>query len=135
MERIDAGYRLNLLSRWHWPAFVATVPWLFYRKMYAGGLILVSAPVLLNLVVPRGLFLGWTLVIALAAGLFARQWYVDHAGRRIREAHRNFPGSRNRVAFLRHAGGVSVPGAILGLTIEIATVTATLSGLLNGNNV
>ena len=103
--------------------------------MYAGGLILVSAPVLLNLVVPGGLFLGWTLIIALVAGLFARQWYVDHARRRIREAHRNFPVNRDRIVFLRHAGGVSVPGAILGLTIEIATVTATLSGLLNGNHV
>lgn len=129
---VDAGLARKLLSRWHWPAFLATVPWLFYRKMYAGGLILVSAPVLLDLVVPGGLFLGWALFTALVAGLFARRWYLDHARRRISEAHRNFPEEPNRVAFLRHAGGVSVPGAILGLAIEIATVAATLSGVLNG---
>lgn len=124
----------NPFCRWHWAAFLATVPWLFYRKMYAGGLILVSAPVLLNLVVPGGLFLGWALFVALVAGLFARRWYLDHARRRVSEAHRIFPEERNRIAFLRHAGGVSIPGAVLGLAIEIATVTATLSGILNGNS-
>lgn len=122
----------NPLSGWHWPAFLATVPWLFYRKMYAGGIILVSAPVLLNLVVPGGLFFGWALLIALVAGLFARRWYLDHARRRILDARGFFPDTRRRIAFLRRAGGVSVPGAILGSAIEIATVTATLSGILNG---
>lgn len=120
------------LARWHWPAFLATVPWLFYRKMYAGGLILVSLPVLLDLVVPGGLFLGWTFVTGLAAGLFGKQWYLDHAKRRVRDARRLYPAGPHRSAFLRHAGGTSIPGAVLGCTIEIATVTATLSGLLDG---
>jgi len=122
------------LPRWHWPAFLATVPWLFYRKMYAGGLILVSLPVLLDLVVPGGLFLGWTFVIGLAAGLFGRQWYLDHAKRRILDACRIYPAGPHRNAFLRHTGGISIPGAVLGCTIEIATVTATLSGLLDGKS-
>lgn len=120
------------LARWHWPAFLVTVPWLFYRKMYAGGLVLVSLPVLLDLIVPGGLFFGWTLVIGLTAGLFGKQWYLDHANRRILEAHRNFPAGPHRNGFLRHAGGVSIAGAILGFAIELATVTATLSGLLHG---
>jgi hypothetical protein len=122
----------NPLFSWHWPAFLATVPWLFYRKMYAGGIVLVSAPVVLNLIVPGGLFLGWALLIALVAGLFGRRWYLDHARRRISDAHRTFPDGQHKVAFLRQTGGVSVPGAILGSTIECATVTATLSGILNG---
>lgn len=121
------------LDRWHWPACLVTVPWLFYRKMYAGGLILVALPVLLGLVVPGGLFLGWTLVIAIVAGLFGKQWYLDHATRRIEDALQNFPAGAPRNAFLRHAGGVSIPGAVLGCAIEAASAMATLSGLLQGN--
>lgn len=119
-------------ARWHWPAFLVTVPWLFYRKLYAGGLILVTVPVVLNLVVPGGLFLGWALIAALVAGLFARRWYLDHARRQIVRAYRTFADEPSRNAFLRQAGGISIPGAILGLAIEVATVAATLSGLLNG---
>lgn len=121
------------LARWHWPACLVTVPWLFYRKMYAGGLILVALPVVLGLIVPGGLFFGWTLVIGLVAGLFGRQWYLDHAARRIADTRRNFRAGAYRNAFLRHAGGVSIPGAILGCAIEVASAMATLSGLLQGN--
>lgn len=123
----------SLLDRWHWPACLVTVPWMFYRKLYAGGLILVALPVLLGLVVPGGLFLGWTVVIGLVAGLCGKQWYLDHAARRIENARQNFQAGAPRNAFLRHAGGVSIPGAILGCAIEAASAMATLSGLLQGN--
>jgi len=131
-ERFGAVRQRRYIPRWHWSAFLLTVPWLFYRKMYAGGLILVSAPVLLDLVVPHGLFFGWTLIVSTVAGLFGHRWYLDHVVRRIRDAREKFPLEQDRTAFLRRAGGVSLAGAAFGAAIEVATVSATLSGLLTG---
>lgn len=115
---------------WHWPAFLWTVPWLFYRKMYSGGVILIVLPVFLDHILPGALFLGSGLVIAIVCGLFARFWYAEHATRRIAKAHREFHDPRTRQAYIEHAGGVSVAGAVFGFLTQIATISVIILDIL-----
>lgn len=118
------------LGRWHWPAFLWTVPWMFYRKMYSGGIILIVLPVFLDHILPGALFLGSGLLIAVASGLFAKSWYIEHAARRIAKAYREFEDPRTRQAYIEHAGGVSVAGAVFGLLTQIATISVIILDIM-----
>lgn len=115
---------------WHWPAFLWTVPWMFYRKMYSGGVILIVLPVFLDHILPGALFLGSGVLIALACGLFAKSWYTEHAARRIAKAYREFEDPHIRRAYIEHAGGVSVAGAVFGLLTQIATISVIILDIL-----
>lgn len=125
--------RLPLLPSWNWAAFLATVPWLFYRKMYLGGIILVAMPVFLDHILPGSLFLGSGLLIAVTAGLCGKSWYVEHAVRRIVKARHDFQDQPMREAFLARARGVSLPAGIFGGLIQIVTAVVVLMGLLPPN--
>lgn len=118
------------LGGWHWPAFLWTVPWMFYRKMYSGGVILIVLPVFLDHILPGALFLGSGLLIALACGLFAKSWYAEHAARRIAKAYREFEDPITRQAYIEHAGGVSVAGAVFGFLTQIATLSIIVLDIL-----
>ena len=115
---------------WHWPAFLWTVPWMFYRKMYSGGIILIVLPVFLDHILPGALFLGSGFLIAVACGLFARTWYAEHADRRIEKAYREFEDPDVRLAYIEHAGGVSVAGAVFGFLTQVATLSVVILDLL-----
>ena len=115
---------------WHWPAFLFTVPWLFYRKMYSGGLILIVLPVVFDHVLPGGLFLGSGILIAVTAGAFGRSWYVDHALRRIAKAHGAFDDPSIRTIYMQRAGGISVPGAIFGFLTQVVTLAVVVLDIL-----
>ena len=115
---------------WHWPAFLWTVPWMFYRKMYSGGVILVVLPVFLDHILPGALFLGSGILIALVCGLFARSWYAEHATRRIAKAYREFGDPNIRQAYIEHAGGVSIAGAVFGFLTQIATISVIILDIL-----
>lgn len=118
------------LGGWHWPAFLWTVPWMFYRKMYSGGVILIVLPVFLDHILPGALFLGSGILIAIACGLFAKSWYAEHAARRIAKAYREFEDPNIRQAYIEHAGGVSVAGAVFGLLTQVATISVIVLDLL-----
>ncbi|MCG8546634.1 MAG: DUF2628 domain-containing protein [Alphaproteobacteria bacterium] len=120
----------RLTPSWHWPAFLVTVPWMFYRKMYSGGIILVALPVLFEHILPGALFLGSGIVIAVAAGLFAKSWYIDHAVKRIHRAKQELSTEESRQAFVVRAGGASVAGALFGLLIQGVTIAVIILGLL-----
>lgn len=115
---------------WHWPAFLFTVPWLFYRKMYSGGLILIALPPVFDHVLPGGLFLGSGILIAVTAGAFGRSWYVDHALRRIAKAHREFSEPSIRTIYMQRAGGTSIPGAIFGCLTQVVTLAVVVLDIL-----
>ncbi len=117
-------------GRWHWPAFLWTVPWMFYRKMYSGGVILIVLPVFLDHILPGALFLGSGLLIAMACGLFAKPWYIEHAARRIAKAYREFEDPPTRQAYIEHAGGVSVAGAVFGFLTQIATISVIILDIM-----
>jgi hypothetical protein len=134
-EREDgrAEMLLRFLPSWNWAAFCLTVPWLFYRKMYLGGIILVALPVFLDHILPGSLFLGSGLMIAMTAGVCGNSWYVEHAVRRLTKARRAYPDGQMREAFLARARGVSVSAGVFGILIQVVTATVVVMDLLPPN--
>jgi hypothetical protein len=131
---LDRSSRPHLLvPAWHWPAFLITVPWMFYRKMYSGGIILVALPVLLDHILPGSLFLGSGVLIALTAGICGKSWYVEHAVRRIAKARQAHPDDAARGAYLARARGVSLSAGVFGALILIVTMTVIVMGLTPPN--
>ncbi len=58
--------------------------------------------------------------IGVAIAIFAKQIYVDHALRCFRKIKERNLSSTERDAYLERAGGVSIPGAVLGSIILIS---------------
>lgn len=127
-ESTGAHRRFRL--SWHWPAFILTVPWMFYRKMYTGGIILVALPILLDHLLPGSLFLGSGLLIAVIVGICGKTWYLEHAARRFAKAARDFSNIAERSVYLERAGGVSLSAGIFGALIQMVTATVIVLGLL-----
>jgi hypothetical protein len=125
--------RLPFVLSWHWPAFIMTVPWMFYRKMYSGGIILVAMPVFLDHILPGSLFLGSGIAIAITAGICGKSWYVEHAIRRMAKARRSHDNDDARAAYMARASGVSLSAGIFGALIQIVTVTVIVMDLLPPN--
>ena len=125
-----AATRLPLVPSWNWAAFLATVPWLFYRKMYSGGIILVAMPVFLDHILPGALFLGSGLLVAVVAGLCGKSWYIEHAVRRIAKARRSHPSPPGRAAYLARARGVSPSAGIFGALIQAVTAIVIVMDLV-----
>jgi Protein of unknown function (DUF2628) len=115
---------------WHWPAFVVTIPWMFYRKMYTGGIILVALPVFLDHLLPGSLFLGSGMLIAVLAGFCGKSWYLEHAARRLAKARRLYPSEAAQAAYLARASGVSLSAGVFGALVQIVTATVIVLGLL-----
>lgn len=115
---------------WHWPAFILTVPWMFYRKMYTGGIILVALPILLDHLLPGSIFLGSGLLVAAIVGFCGKTWYLDHAVGRFAKARRDFSNAAERSVYLERAGGVSLSAGIFGALIQVVTATVIVLGLL-----
>lgn len=125
--------RLPFVPSWHWPAFLVTVPWMFYRKMYSGGIILVALPVFLDHILPGSLFLGSGLAIAVTAGICGKSWYLEHAVRRMAKSRRAHDTDGARAAYLARASGVSLSAGIFGALIQIVTATVIVMDLFPPN--
>ena len=125
--------RLPFAISWLWPAFALTIPWMFYRKMYTGGIILVALPIFLDHILPGSLFLGSGVLIAVTAGLCGKSWYLEHAARRLTKARRLYPSDAAQEAYLARASGVSLSAGIFGALIQIVTATVIVLDLLPPN--
>jgi len=122
--------KLPFAFSWLWPAFVLSVPWMFYRKMYTGGIILVALPVFLDHLLPGSLFLGSGLLIALTVGLCGKSWYLEHAVNRMAKARRLFDLEPAQVAYLHRARGVSRPAGVFGVLVQGVSATVIILDLL-----
>lgn len=126
--------RLPFAPSWCWPAFALTVPWMFYRKMYTGGIILVALPIILDNLLPGSIFLGSGLLIAVVAGICAKSWYLDHVANRIAKAGRQFADESDRNVYIGRARGVSLAGGVFGVLIQIVSGTVIVLNLLPPNH-
>lgn len=123
-------HKLPIVISWHWPAFALTIPWMFYRKMYTGGIILIALPVFLDHILPGSLFLGSGLLIAVIAGLCGKSWYLEHAMNRFAKARRTFDDDAAQSIYLQRAGGVSLSAGIFGALVQGVTATVIVFDLL-----
>lgn len=117
MRAKDPALRKILLT-WCWPAFLITIPWLLYRKLYSWAAGLIGAVIVISLVLPESSNSGM-LGIYMIMGMIAKPIYVQYALKRI-EKLRGRTGSEEELeALVRKAGGVSIPGAVIGTLLFI----------------
>jgi hypothetical protein len=108
----------GLVPSWCWPAFIITVPWLFYRKMYVWGVGIVAMLTAFELMMGESIA-GRTAVFAVTA-INAKSLYIHHANRRLK---RLCAVQAEEAALLRQAteqGGVSLIAAVIGTVLMIA---------------
>lgn len=103
----------------HWPALVAPIAWLFYRKLNATGA-LFACVALSAVLLETWAALAIGVTVNLATAVLAKLTYVGHAVRLVREADERFPSADQRLAWLEQQGGVSLQAAALGVVLTAA---------------
>ena len=123
MKEKDPDLR-SLAMGWCWPVFFVPIPWLLYRKQWGIAAAIIILPIVVAYLFPD-LAIG-SGAIGLVLAILAKSVYVKFAASRIRGilATETDPDLR-RIAIVQ-AGGVSVPGAIIGTVVLIAGIIVTL---------
>lgn len=109
---------------WNWWGFLFPVPWLFYRKLWAVGSAVVLLPALLDALSDFGSKAGIGLAALVAAG--GKALVVERAERKVRSIDTLGLASQDSIDRLRRAGGVSTPGAVIGVLLMAALLGLTL---------
>ncbi|NBJ11365.1 DUF2628 domain-containing protein [Microvirga arsenatis] len=128
MRAKDPALR-KLPLTWCWPAFLITLPWLLYRKLYGWAAGLIGAVLALSIIFPS---LSSTGTLGAYAGLamMAKPLYVQYALKRIGKLRSRAASEEELEALVQKAGGVSVPGAVIGTLLFIGfNVLAFLGSL------
>lgn len=113
-EIYSAGWKA-LLRHWHWAPFVFSVPWLFSRRRYGIGLVMILAILVAGFAMPGGPGTGIGLGgVALLIGFAGRPLYMASALRGIQavDARRLWPVQRDER--LRRDGALSLLAGFLG---------------------
>lgn len=109
---LDRGNRLNF--GWSWPAFLFWIPWMFYRKLYLVGTLLIVLPVVMGVFLPNWASVPLSgIAIMIFCGLTGKRGYIEHALRKIRKIEAaGFP-AEECTARIKRAGGVSYLTAVV----------------------
>ncbi len=100
---------------WNWAAFLFGPIWLFYRKLDLEGALLILIPALLFFIHP---YLGIaSLLVFPVFYLFANQYYLYRAERKIYEIEKTGLSSVERDHLIQIRGGGSMRGALAGVLV------------------
>lgn len=109
--------------RWNWPAFLLTLPWLLYRKMYIYAAILV---VLAIIPIP-----GLGFVMALLLGALGHSIYYHHCNKQLSKVTET---GAERVRELSNRGGtLSIPVTIVCTLLIGMCISALVTKLFLGD--
>ncbi len=103
----------------HWPALLAPMVWLFYRKLNTSA-VLFACVAFAAVLLQTWAALGIGIALNIATALLARFTYVGHGVALVREADERFASPDQRLAWLEQQGGASLEGAGLGLLLTAA---------------
>jgi len=121
-DRVGAG-KPSMARSWSWPALLVPWAWLFYRKQWALGAMVLLIPVALSMLLP-GAPAGATLGLYVMFAIQAKAHYLNAAVHKIAKLKSADPRSDRLENRIRQCGGVStlagfVSGAILGLILML----------------
>lgn len=122
-ERIRNGGHPFVWS-WNWWGVLFPVPWLFYRKLWSVGAALVLLPVLLDAMTGFGSKAG--LVMAALVAAIGKPLVIERAERKVRAVNALDLLSQESIGRLRLAGGVSLPGAVIGALLMVSSLSLAL---------
>lgn len=118
-ERLkDSGY--PFLWSWTWWGALFPVPWLFYRKLWSAGAALVLLPILLDALIDFGL--NACLALGLVIGLSGKALVIERAQSKTQDINDLGLVSQDSIDRLRRAGGVSLPGAVIGTLLMLSSM-------------
>ncbi|MGF9756937.1 DUF2628 domain-containing protein [Microvirga sp. 0TCS3.31] len=117
MRAKDPALR-KLPLTWCWPAFLITIPWLMYRKLYGLAAGLIGGVIAISLILPEISNTG-TAGCYVAFGMLAKTTYVQHALKRIQKLRSRATSEEELEELVKKAGGVSIPGAVIGTILFI----------------
>ncbi len=109
---------------WTWWGALFPIPWLFYRKLWAIGAVLVLLPILLDALIEFGL--NTSLALGLLVGLTGKALVVDRAESKTQDINDLGLVSQDSIERVRRAGGVSVPGAVIGAILMLSSMGLVL---------
>ena len=112
---------LTAYGSWCWWGFLIPLPWLFYRKLWAVGSVLVVLPILAEAVLGTGARAGFGL--SALVGAFGMPLVLDRCRRKARRVQSLGLPAGNAIEYLRRAGGVSIPGAVFGFVLTLSYFT------------
>lgn len=116
--------------RWHWPAFLFSSLWFFFRRMPSWGTIwFIVPPLAMTTFTLMGLpWLAVTVFVVcrVLAGILANSLYLSHCRKIVRKVLAGHGGAHRRHAELQKAGGVSYTALVIALA-----VTASQNTLIN----
>jgi hypothetical protein len=122
------------ISRWAcWPGFFFPVAWFMYRKMYGWAALACALPILAG-VMNFGPFRPALAGLPTLVGVLGRRVYLAGARRTIARVRASLSGRPEEELreTLAHAGGVSIPGAIIGGAIVLGVFAIALHPFANG---
>lgn len=118
-NRFNEIKQLNKKATWNWPAFLVAPMWLFYRKMYNYGLILI----VFDILVGQHLSLILSVAVGAVVGVFANYLYLTHLEKLSLES-KQLVGTAKQ-AFEKEKGGTSTIAVLVAILINMV-LTAVL---------
>ena len=103
---------LGLYGSWCWWGFLTPLPWLFYRKLWAVGSLLLLLPILSEAVLETGAKAGFGLMALV--GALGMPLVIERCQRKVRRVQAMGLPAGEAIEQLRQAGGVSLAGAVFG---------------------
>jgi hypothetical protein len=117
----------NKAHSWNWAAFLLSIYWMAYRKMFQPALLAAGAVLLLvvvGMLMPPIAALTNLLVLGVAGGVGWRgnTLYRDHVGRSLARIEAVSPDPQARLTAAQSQGGVSWPAALALLAVWLVVV-------------
>lgn len=108
----------NSKVSWNWSAFLFSVAWLAFRKMYPlaflfSVLLLIEMIIEFETGIPSTVGFAFGILISISFGLFGNYLYLKRSERKLAEVKFTIPDPKMRNRKLKQTGGTSAAGAIV----------------------
>ena len=106
--------------RWNWAAFLLSIYWMIYRKLYLLGFVLLVVSMFFSYIIGGVLSIVVSCGISILAGLLGNYLYTEYANNCLNEAAEM--DSERRDAYIAEKGGTN-----LGLTLLVGALAVAIS--------
>ena len=124
-KRGDNATRPKYAFSFHVWAFLFTLPWMLYRKLYIECVAFLGAIIVIPMVLPQ-LSDSGTIGAWVAIGILGKQIYAAHVVRSVRKIERIAQDELSLQKELEKKGGTSLPAAWIGGLLFVSSLASTM---------